>query len=203
MIDQSSVDNAFGFRPIGNILRTRIYAVATAPTINVSIQDLVIAGGANVSTPWGYKMIIEDGAVPDGNAGFLGSVMAVFDENMYPISYIAAARVGNGTIAGYVLVADHPDQLYVAQEDGEGNAIDLSEGSMNANIISATLCAPNTTTYMSTQEIDSDSANTTAALNVKLIEVFGDDTPADDTNHYCRYVCQINEHFYGDTIAGL
>jgi hypothetical protein len=202
-IDLSSTDAAFGFRPYGPVLRARLYAINTAPTINVCKFDIVKAGGAIVSTPLGYKQIIEDGSVPDGGTALLGSVLGVYDSTNFPVNYIAPAAAGNGTIAGYVLVADHPDQLYIAQEDGDSNAIDLAEGSMNADIICATLCAPDSNTGLSTQEIDSTSAATTASLSLKLMEPHQDDTPATDATPNSRWICQINAHFYGDTIVGV
>jgi hypothetical protein len=201
--DMSSVDAPFGFVPYGQVLRVQRYAVNTAPTINIAVGDLLTAGGAVVSTPKGYLMDVDDAAVMDGTAAILGAVVAVEDEDGLPLSYMAATRTGNGTIAGYVMIADHPDQLFLAQEDGETNAIDLAEGSQNADAISASLAAPDTNTGRSTMEIDSDTAGTSADLNVKLIAPHPDDTPADDTNHYCRWICQINEHYYGDTIAGV
>lgn len=201
-LDMATVDAPTGFAPYGEVLRAQLYAINTAPTINVFHNDIVAAGGAFVSTPHGYMMIIEDGSVPDGNAALLGSVLAIFDENMDPTRYIAAGATGDGTIAGYVLVADHPQQMFIAQEDADGNAIDLVEGSMNADIISVALCAGDTTTGISTQEIDSSTAATTAALNVKLYQPHPDDTPANDSYH-CRYICTINEHYWGDTIAGV
>jgi len=202
--DYASTDAAFGFQPYGPVLRAQIYAVLTAPTINVMQFDLVIHGGSMVSTPhFGYLPYIEDAQVPDGNANILGSVLACFDENYEPASYIAAGEAGNSTIAGYVLVADHPQQMFIAQEDGDGNAIDLAECGQNANIVSGTLCAGDTNTGMSLQEIDSDSASATAALNVNLIKPHEDDTPANDTNHYARWIVQINEHYYSATTAGI
>jgi hypothetical protein len=201
--DYSSVDNAFGFKPYGNVLRTGLYAVITAPTININHYDLVLTGGTLVSTPVGYKLAIEDGSVPDGDPGILGSVLGIYDENMDPVSYIAATETGNGTIAGYVLVADHPQQMYIGQEDGDGNAIDVAEGGLNADIISASLCAGSTTTGVSTQEIDSTSAATTEALQLQLIHPHEDDTPADDSNANARWICMINEHFYGATAAAI
>ena len=201
--DFSSVDKAFGFAPYGDVLRQQLYAVNTAPTINVMLQDLVIHGGTMVSTPVGYLPIIEDSAVPDGNPNILGSVLAIFDENMEPQNYIAAGEAGNGTIAGYVMVADHPQQLFIAQEDGETNAIDLAEAGTNADIVSGTLCAGDTNTGLSAQEIDSDTASASAALQVNLIRPHEDDTPADDTNHYARWIVQINEHYYSATTAGI
>lgn len=206
----ANTDWAFGFEPYGELLRARLYCVITAPTINVMLGDLVVAGGVFTLTPHGYMQAIEDGAVPDGNPGILGSVTAIFDENMDPIRYIAAARVGNSTIAGYVLVADHPDQQFVAREDFDTNAIALAEGSMNANIVSVALCAGNTSTGRSRQMIDSDSTSNTAALQVKLYaphpndtDLVADDTPGSSGDEGCRYICQVNEHYYGDTIAGI
>jgi hypothetical protein len=202
-INMAAYDAPFGFMCYGPILRVQRYAVNTAPTINLCPSDVVSAGGAIVSTPKGYLMDVDDAAVVDGDAGLLGAIVSCEDEDGAPLSYIAATRVGNGTIAGYVMIADHPDQIFIAQEDGGANAIDLSEGSMNANILSANLQAPDSNTGRSTQQIDSSSAATTAALNVKLIRPHEDDIPADDDNPYVRWVCTLNEHFYGDTIAGV
>jgi hypothetical protein len=198
-----NTDRPFGFQPYGPILRQNLYCVITAPTINIYHNDVVVAGGVNTNTPHGYMMAIEDGAVPDGNPGILGSVTSIFDEKMDPVKYIAATEAGNSVIAGYVMVADSPNQLFIAQEDAVTNAIDLDEGSMNANIISATLCAGNSSTGISTQEIDSDTAATTAALQVKMLRPHEADTPGDDADIGCRYICQLNEHYFGDSIAGL
>ena len=203
-IDMAPYDAPFGFKPYGPLLRVQRYAVNTAPTINICVHDLVVGGGAIVSTPKGYLGDIADAAVPDGGAGIIGSVVGIEDEDGAPLSYIAATRVGNGTIAGYVMVADHPDQLYIAQEDGGANAIDLAEGQQNADTISSTLAAPGDTTYpISQMQIDSSSAGTGSDLQIKLIRPHEDDTPADDDNPYVRWICMINEHLLGDTIAGV
>ena len=198
-----STDAPFGFKPYGNLLRQNLYAVITAPTINIYHFDIVVSGGTLVSTPHGYMLAIEDGAVPDGNPGILGSVMSVFDSNMDPVSYLAAAATGNGTIAGYVMVADHPQQMFIAQEDGDTNAIDLAEGGLNADIISPALCAGDSNTGLSKQEIDSTSAATTEALQLQLIQPHMDDTPAADATPYARWICMINEHLFGATAAAI
>ena len=202
--DFSSIDAPFGFLPYGPVLRANLYAVQTAPTINIYHNDIVRHGGTGLATKYGVMPIIEDSAVPDGNAHLLGSVIAIFDEDMVPVKRIVATEVGDGTIAGYVMVADHPQQLFLAAEDGHTNAIELSEIGMNANIISGTLCAGNANTGVGKQEIDSDSAGAGAALNVKLIRPHEDDTVADNTNCHCRWVVQIHEHFFHDVVgAGI
>jgi len=199
----TNIDRPSGFQVWNNLIRTNLYAVNTAPVINVFHNDVVIAGEAFISTPHGYMMYIRDSAVPDGVAGILGAVLAVFDEKMDPVPYIAATEVGNGTIAGYVLVADSPDQLFIAQEDCTTAAIDLADGAQNANIVSTTLCAGNTTTGISKQEIASDTVLETAALQVKLVHPHQADLPAVDTDVGCRYIVQLNEHYFGDTIVGI
>lgn len=201
--DFSSVDAAFGFQPYDSVLRSNLYAVATAPTINIYHNDIVVHGGTGVSTPIGYLPIIEGGSVPDSDAQILGTVIGIFDEDMVPVKYIAAAEAGNSTIAGYVLVADHPDQMFIAQEDGEANAIDLAEMGNNIDLIAPTLCAGNSNTGIGKMELDSSSAATTEALQFRLIKPFEDDTPADDTNHYARWIVIANEHFYRATQGGI
>lgn len=201
--DFSSVDAAFGFQPYDSVLRSNLYAVATAPTINIYHNDIVVHGGTGVSTPIGYLPIIEGGSVPDSDAQILGTVIGIFDEDMVPVKYIAAAEAGNSTIAGYVLVADHPDQMFIAQEDGETNAIDLAEMGNNIDLIAGTLCAGNSNTGIGKMELDSSSAATTEALQFRLIKPFEDDTPADDTNHYARWIVVANEHFYRATQGGI
>lgn len=200
--DYSSSDAPFGFQPYDSVLRANLYAVQTAPTIGVYHFDLVQHGGTALSTKFGVLPIIEDGSVIDGDAQLLGSVIAIFDENMAPAKYIAAAEAGDGTVAGYIMVADHPDQLFLAQEDGATNAIDLNETGYNADVICVALNAGSSTTGLSTQQIDSDSAANTEALQVRLVKPHEDDTVADDSNPYARWVVMINEHFFGATKGG-
>jgi hypothetical protein len=190
-------DAAFGFAVWDKLIRANLYAVITAPTIGFYHGQVCQHGGSHISTKEGYLPTVEDGAECDGEAGLVGAVIAIFDENMDPVKYIAAAETGNSTIAGYLMIADSPDQLFVAQEDSDGNAITLTEGGHNCNLIGN---AGNTTTGISLAELDSDSTAETAALQCKIVRPHPLDTPTSD---YCRYIVQINEHFYGDSIIGV
>jgi len=204
--DMSSVDNPMGFQVWGECLRQRLYAVTTAPTINVYHGDVVMHGGAALSTAFGTMVIIEDGAVPDGVANtqkLLGAVTAIFNEDMDPVKYIAVDEAGDTTVAGYVMVADHPDQQFVAQEDGTTAAIDLADVGQNADIVSVALCAGSTNTGISTQEIASDTVAATAALDVQLHYPHPDDTVGNDTDCHARWICSINTHFFDSFHAGL
>ncbi|HUV78584.1 MAG TPA: hypothetical protein VMW06_11085 [Desulfobacterales bacterium] len=196
-------DWAFGFMPYGPVLRARYYAVAASTVINVYHGDIVGVSGAHLLTPkMGYLPGIYSDAVPDSLDNLLGSVQAIFDENMDPVKYIAATEAGNATIAGYVLVADHPDQLYVARENFGTAAIDIVDGSLNADIVSITICAGNSNTGRSRQMINSATVAATAALNMKLygphpndVDLVGDDSPGVSGVEGCRWICKINMHY--------
>jgi hypothetical protein len=193
-IDMATVDGAFGFLPWGNVLRAQWYAVNTAPTIGFYHGDPVEHGGAFVSTPMGYMADVIDAAlIANGDVNILGMVLAIADENFDPMLYMEALRTGNGTIAGYLLVADHPDQLFVGQEDSGTNAIDLADGGQNADI---NVTAGSTTTGRSAAEIDSASIATTSTLHLQVHYPHPDDTPANDA-YWCRYIVSINTHYYG------
>jgi hypothetical protein len=203
-------DAPFGFKPWGEVLRARIYAVQTAPTINVFTNDMVHGGLLSLACTGGRGevMIIEDAniipATPGDNAQIIGSVLACFDENMVPTPYIAATEVGDGTVAGYVLVADHPMQQFVAQEDGDTAAIISADIGLNFDIYSPVLSLGNTYTGISKQEIDSDSHNTTVTIALRL---FGMAYPNQDTvgSAGCRWICQVNPaaHIWGTSQAAL
>ena len=201
-----------GFTPYEKVLRCHYYAVNTAPVIGFYHGDMV--GTEEVfllSKSMGYLQGVNEDEVIDGLDNVLGAVLAIFDENMDPVKYIAATDAGNSTIAGHLLVADDPMQFWVAREDFGGNAITAAEGGNNANIVSVALSAGHAGTGRSTQMIDSDSASTTAALQLKLygphpndVNLFDDDTPGTSLDEGTRFICQVNEAYWGPSsnIAG-
>ncbi len=196
----ANTDNPFGFQPYGKVLRQRLYIVGTAPAINVHLNDLVVHGADSLASKWGTYSIIKDDAVIDGSTDILGGITSIFDHNMDPVNYIALGAVGAGGIAGFVMVADHPDQEFIVQEDSETNAITLTEAGQNVDMICAGNNVGNTNTGLSTQELDSDTASVNADTQIKLHYAHPDDTVASD---FCRYIVTINEHHYGDNLAGL
>ena len=192
--DMAPTDAAFGFIPWGPVLRQRLYVVNTNPTIGFYHGDPVEHGGAFLSTPHGYMAdVIDDALIANADVNILGMILSIFDENMDPMIYMAAARVGAGSIAGYLMVADHPDQLFVAQEDSGSAAIDITDGGQNADI---NVTAGSSTTGRSAAEIDSASINTTSTLHLNIHYPHPDDTPENDA-YWCRYICSINTHYYG------
>ncbi len=201
----ANVDNPHGFKIYGKLLRANIYAVQTAPTINIMIQDMVGSANAGLACTKGHgtMLLVEDAniipATPGDASPIIGSVLACFDEYMFPVNYIAAGEVGDGTVAAYVLVADHPDQEFEAQEDGNTAAIAVADIDLNREIYSVALSAGNTNTGLSKQEIDSNSGATTNTIPIQVSRMA---YPQEDSQGStgCRWVCIINKncHYYGN-----
>ncbi len=199
--DMSQYDNATGFQPYGELLRANYYVVNTAPVIGFSAGDMVhytTGGGTTVLSPiMGYMPIVADDAVLAAGDFLIGSVLGCYDENMDPVKYTAPTEAGDGTIAGHLLIADHPQQMFVAQEDAVGNAITSAEGQCNAEVYPPALNAGNTRTGISKMEIDSSSAANTSTLMLRLLRPHPDDV-AHVNGKWCRYICMINTHAYGN-----
>ncbi len=194
-----------GFRMWGPVLRARLYADPTAPTINISPGDVILNDLAGiVSAKLGLGLAIYDAAVVPATPGdaqkILGVVLACFDEKMDPLQYIPPARVGDGTVAGYCLVADHPAQQMMAAGDSDTGFAD-ADLNLNYEIGSATLSAPDTRTKISTQYITVSGAAVTVTIPLRL---YGQAYPGEDTHDliYCRMICGFNPecHHFG---AGL
>ena len=101
----------------------------------------------------------------------------------------------NGTVASDAIafIADDPDQLFIAQQDSDSANAVVADLNLNANLV---VGSGNTTTGISGMEIDSDSNNPTATLNVKLIDFY--DTPSNDaTANNSILVVKINNHELG------
>lgn len=204
----ANLDVPHGFKVFEALLRARLYAVPTAPTINIAVGDAIMNDNAGiVSAKLGLGLAVYDAAVIPATPGdvgkILGVVLACFDEDMNPLEnapsgYIAAARVGDGTVAGYVLVADHPSQQFECQGDEAFAAADLN---LNYEIASQALSAPNSKTGISTQEIDITGAAVTTTLPLRL---YGQAYPLEDVYNAagCRMVCQFNPdcHYFAAAV---
>jgi hypothetical protein len=200
--DQASIDAPRGFKPWESIIHTGYYAIQTTPTTDIFIGDLVETAGNTLLTP---KMgnLIEAVVEESGAAGsLLGIVLGLFDHNFFPVNSMDTADVGNGVITGYALVANSPDQLYVAQEDGVASSIVAANVGLNVESIATH--AGSTSTGISGMEIDSSSVATTATLAFRLIGVHPDDSisAAGAAGNHCRFIVKLNTAFMGNGIVG-
>ena len=158
-------------------------------------------GGTGLSTKFGYLNIVEDSAHPDGNDHLLGAIVGCYDENMDPCKYIAAAETGDSTVAGYVMVADHPGQEFLVQEDADTTPIPLASMGQNCDI--ETTDSGTDSTGVSGFELDSSTAGTSAALNVKLHYAHYEDTVPATATYHTRWIVTINEHFFAYDTDGI
>lgn len=94
--------------------------------------------------------------------------------------------------ARYAIVADSPDQLFMVQEDSVTSTLAATNVGQNANLVFG---GTNTTTGMSGVELDSDSAATTATLQVKIIRL--DRRPDNEIGDNADWIVKINNHQHG------
>lgn len=90
-----------------------------------------------------------------------------------------------------VLIASDPSQLFIGQCDG-ADVDAQTDINLNAD---AVMGSANTTYRRSGMEIDSSSIDTTATLQLKIIEVL---PRADNAlGEFCKCVVKINNHQFG------
>jgi hypothetical protein len=202
MPDYSAVNAPFGFVPYGPLLRANWYALVTSiavATYHGSFMEIV---GNTVVTPHMGSLQLAVSEETGAAGSILGGVLGIMDHLYCPALYIPASAVGNGVIAGYALIADHPDQLYVAAEDGDTTSLVAADMGLACDAIGTT---GSTTTGRSYMMIDSSSKAATATLALLLLRPHPDDTLATATTagQYTRFICKVNSHALGTPVAGI
>lgn len=195
-------DAAFGLAIWGQMLRANLYCVLTDPTIAFFHGDPVQHGGTVQTTQFGYIPIVEDGGVVADTDLILGAVVGVFSEKMDPLNYMAIGRTGDDTIAGFVMIADHPDQEFLIQEDAAGTPIPAASSEMNVCLEPATTNNGDTGTGISKCELDSSTAATTVTHSCKLRRPHLEDTVPATATYHTRWIVTINAHALADNIIG-
>ncbi len=186
----ANIDAAFGLRPIAKVGSA---PGGTTGTTKYSIAD---NQGTAIFTgdPVKYK---NDGTVEVATAGdascgvFMGCFYTDPTTSKPTFRNHFPASLSPGDAIAFV--ADDPDQLFIAQQDSDGSNLVAADLNLNADLVFGT---GSTTTGMSGVEIDSSSKNTTAALQVRLIDFY--DTPSNDaTANNSILVVKINNHQLG------
>ncbi len=186
----ANIDAAFGLRPIAKVGSA---PGGTTGTTKYSIAD---NQGTAIFTgdPVKYK---NDGTVEVATAGdascgvFMGCFYTDPTTSKPTFRNHFPASLSPGDAIAFV--ADDPDQLFIAQQDSDGSNLVAADLNLNADLVFGT---GSTTTGMSGVEIDSSTKNTTAALQVRLIDFY--DTPSNDaTANNSVLVVKINNHQLG------
>ena len=186
----ANIDAAFGLRPIAKVGSA---PGGTTGTTKYSIAD---NQGTAIFTgdPVKYK---NDGTVEVATAGdascgvFMGCFYTDPTTSKPTFRNHFPASLSPGDAIAFV--ADDPDQLYIAQQDSDGSNLVAADLNLNADLVFG---AGSTSTGMSGVEIDSSSKNTTATLQVRLIDFY--DVPSNDaTANNSILVIKINNHQLG------
>lgn len=174
----ANIDRPRGLEPVGPILSRLECKLAAGYAQDLFIGDPVVAIATGRD--------VEIATAGTGNA-ILGSILAIYDSDKVPLAYWDSGHSGEG----YVIVADHPDQLFVAQGDGDTSYLDEDDCNGNINLVSA---AGSTVYYRSGWELDdSATGGNTAGDQVRLIRpVDRPDNTIGIAN--CDWICKINNH---------
>lgn len=174
-----------GLKPWGPILRSHEYTLSSAYAQDLFIGDPVIANGTS------RDVVI---ATAGTTNKILGSILAIYDANKVPLAYWPTGNAG----IGYVVVADHPDQEYIVQEDNVGSDLDANDANGNINLVSG---SGSTVFYRSGWQLDSsDTGGNTAGDQIRLIKIAP--TPDNALGTDCKWICRINAHQASVGIVG-
>ena len=159
----ANTDRPAGFAPFGPLLRQRAYSVDSSNGTAIFINDVVMAES-------------------DGNI----APAAVASEKKLgsAINYVAASTAT--TSAAPAMVSDHPDQEYIAQDDGDTTPAQTDL----FNSVDHVIGAGSTTTLLSGHELGLGSLSTSNGGFVLLDHIRREDNNAGAVNADWR--CALN-----------
>lgn len=186
----ANADTPFGFKPIrmqgsapfsGGVGR---YYRGTGDSTVITIGTPVDLGGTGDTAGTAPSVV----RATAGSGGYVVGVV-VGIENLTPdnlsLNYLASGS------AGYLLVADDPNQEFEVQEDSAGNALTATAIGSNIDFIIGT---DNTTTGISSTEINSDTCDTTNTLQCRVMRLV--DRPDNELGTNAKWVVKFNLHRY-------
>jgi len=174
-----------GLRPYRDILRRTEYTLASGLAQDLFIGDPVAPTGT------GRNVTI---ATAGTTNPILGAILAVYDLDKVPLQYWNSGHTG----VGYVVVADHPDQWFVIEDNGTSYGINGANG--NVNLVSGT---GSTVYYLSGWELNgANTPGATAGDQIRLIRPV-DTVDNDITLANADWIVKINNHYLNAGIVGV
>lgn len=165
---RKGVDAPIGAVPYGPVLRIGHYRV-----------------GADAAAIYPGDFVIMES---DGELGVAAT-------NSTQIIGVAAEYNAASTADTAFAVYDHPDQLFMIQDDGDTTAATATAIGNNTALITTT---GDTTLLRSKHEIDSDGIGTTSTLPVRILGLHPvEDAFATTTAQQRKWIVRINTHVYG------
>ena len=140
-----------------------------------------------------------ENAAPAGASGvatlYLGVAVGFLAEN-YGVPTVPFNDTG-GTTKRYVIVADDPNQRFVAQEDTGGTALTLNERGASADLIFRAGASGNNTTGFANLEIDASTVLTTnsgAVTLLQLQDIVNSDGTQNAVGDFGKWIVRITNH---------
>lgn len=181
----ANVDAAFGLIPVKyrdgrpyTGAYTRCYVPATDATALYIGDPVNVAGSADAD---GVMTVTK--ATAGGGTYILGSIVAVEPSTADSYTYRVAST------ARYVHVASDPDLLFKIQEDSDTSTLAATDVGNNADFVDGT---GSTTTGKSGVELDSNTANTTNTLQLRIHGLY--QTPDNSIGTNAVWLVSINLH---------
>lgn len=172
-----------GFQPWKTVKSTKVYQIAASYGTSLFKGDVLSRANTGYAVIWSAGVDI------------IGVAVGFMDVNKNPINYWVASTA----TVGYVIVADHPEQEFIAAEDSLVSQLAQADVFLNVTPVAGT---GDSTTGLSAMMIDSDSKNTTSSLGFRLIAL----APTVDnavynatTNPNPRWIVVPNDHQMRDT----
>lgn len=98
----------------------------------------------------------------------------------------------------YVLVADDPSIIFLAQEEATGTAFTAAEVGLNANLVAGA-----NNGYISGWQIDRTSPGTGSTLQVKLMRLAQMPGGTNTFGDYAKWLVLINNHVFKAGVTGI
>lgn len=159
------------------------YAVDSAYGTAIFVGDPVIHSGSSD----------DDGIIEVQAGGTSGQYIGVV-VGIEPIRSDLTKTYIPASTGGYVYVSVDPWTVYSIQEDSVSANLAAADVGLNADLVAG---AGDTTTGRSGYELDSDSANTTATLSVRILGLVRREDNAIGTN--AEWEVLINDHGFQST----
>lgn len=178
MANVGNIDDPRGFTPI-NLDWTRVhryYKDATAGIIGIGDPVIKVT---NSSDPQGYGEIVR----ATTGAAITGVVVGIEPHPDRPRQmHLAAADLG------YVLVADHPSQEFIVQDNGGATGIVVTN--IGQHVDSVTAINASTTTGRSAYELDTEAI----ATDNTWVILRKHDAPNNKVGDNCDWIVKANLH---------
>lgn len=167
---RKATDNPFGFQPHDKVLRITAYH-----------KD----ASAGAIYPGDAVKLADDGCV---------EVAAATDVNILGVAAMYSAA---STEVLEFLVYDHPQQLFVVQDDATGDHLAETHIGNNCDIVAT---SGDTTLLQSRMEIDSSGDGTsTAQFRIVAMHPVEERSFATTTGQHRKWIGYFNEHIYAST----